>query len=150
MCKEKNQDWCSSSGEVELNVWELGHLNFRMWWYEVCLIADEYLVVVCLICIAKYQCCTVLYGLFFLQVHIEFVENMLTVHNKYKELIREVFHGDQNFIAALDKACSFVVNHRPNPKVACRSPEMVGIVYSNNINLLCLKLLELNPVCLDE
>jgi hypothetical protein len=92
----------------------------------------------------------VLYGLLFVQVHIQFVESMLAVHKKYKELIQDVFHGDQNFIGALDKACSSVVNHRPNPKMACRSPEMVGILYNNNINLCCSKLLELNPVCLGE
>jgi cullin 2 len=51
---------------------------------------------------------------------------MLSVHKKYKELIQEVFGGDQSFVAALDQACTFVVNHRPNPKMACRSPEMVG------------------------
>jgi Cullin, a subunit of E3 ubiquitin ligase len=94
--------------------------------------------------------CIVLYSLFFLQVHIQFVESMLTVHKKYKEVIQEVFHGDQNFIGALDKACSSVVNHRPNPKIACRSPEMVGIVYNNNISLCCSKLLELNPVFFNE
>jgi len=59
-------------------------------------------------------------------VHIQFVESMLAVHKKYKELIQDVFHGDQNFIGALDKACSSVVNHRPNPKMACRSPEMLA------------------------
>jgi cullin 2 len=58
---------------------------------------------------------------------------MLSVHKKYKELIQEVFNGDQSFIGALDKACSEVVNHRPNPKMACRSPEMVG----KHILLLC-------------
>lgn len=72
---------------------------------------------------------TVLLLLF--QVNIQFVENMLTVHKKYKELIQEVFNGDQSFVGALDKACTFVVNHRPNPKMACRSPEMVGMVYGN-------------------
>ncbi|PNF25320.1 Cullin-2 [Cryptotermes secundus] len=59
-------------------------------------------------------------------VHIQFVENMLSVHKKYKELIQDVFNGDQSFIGALDKACASVVNHRPNPKMACRSPEMLA------------------------
>ncbi|XP_069703724.1 cullin-2 isoform X1 [Periplaneta americana] len=59
-------------------------------------------------------------------VHIQFVESMLTVHKKYKELIQEVFNGDQSFVGALDKACSSVINHRPNPKMACRSPEMLA------------------------
>jgi hypothetical protein len=54
---------------------------------------------------------------------------MLSVHKKYKDLIQEVFNGDQSFIGALDKACSSVINHRPNLKMACRSPEMVGMVH---------------------
>jgi len=107
-------------------------------------------VLYCIILYCAIWSVIVLYGLFFLQVHIQFVESMLAVHKKYKELIQDVFHGDQNFIGALDKACSSVVNHRPNPKMACRSPEMVGILYNNDINLWCSKLLELNPVCLDE
>jgi hypothetical protein len=57
---------------------------------------------------------------------------MLSVHKKYKELIQDVFNGDQSFIGALDKACASVVNHRPNPKMACRSPEMVGMIYDKN------------------
>lgn len=46
---------------------------------------------------------------------------------KYKQLIREVFGGDQNFIGALDKACSSVINHRPSVgKSPCRSPELLA------------------------
>jgi cullin 2 len=58
---------------------------------------------------------------------------MLSVHKKYKELIQDVFNGDQSFIGALDKACASAVNHRPNPKMTCRSPEMVGMIYDKNI-----------------
>lgn len=58
---------------------------------------------------------------------------MLSVHKKYKELIQDVFNGDQSFIGALDKACASVVNHRPNPKMACRSPEMVGVICDKNL-----------------
>ena len=28
-------------------------------------------------------------------MHTDFVENMLTVHKKYRDLIQEVFQGDQ-------------------------------------------------------
>jgi hypothetical protein len=62
---------------------------------------------------------------------------MLSVHKKYKELIDDVFNGDQSFIGALDKACASVVNHRPNPKMACRSPEMVGMIYDENSFFFC-------------
>uniref|UniRef100_A0A1B6DHH6 Cullin-2 n=1 Tax=Clastoptera arizonana TaxID=38151 RepID=A0A1B6DHH6_9HEMI len=58
-------------------------------------------------------------------VHTQFVESMLGVHKKYKELIQEVFHSDQSFMGALDKACSSVINHRLNPKQPCRSPELL-------------------------
>ncbi|XP_075213693.1 cullin 2 [Lycorma delicatula] len=59
-------------------------------------------------------------------VHTQFVESMLGVHKKYKELIHEVFASDQSFMGALDKACSSVINHRPNPKQPCRSPELLA------------------------
>lgn len=60
-------------------------------------------------------------------VHISFVENLLAVYKKYRQLIQEVFNGDQNFMGALDKACSSVINHRPNSgKSPCRSPELLA------------------------
>nr|CAD7453320.1 unnamed protein product [Timema tahoe] len=59
-------------------------------------------------------------------VHMQFVENMLTVYKKYREMINIVFADDQSFVGALDKACSSVINHRPTPKTPCRSPEMLA------------------------
>ncbi|XP_019874549.1 cullin-2 isoform X2 [Aethina tumida] len=60
-------------------------------------------------------------------VHVTFVENLLAVYKKYRQLIQEVFKGDQNFMGALDKACSSVINHRPNMgKTACKSPELLA------------------------
>lgn len=60
-------------------------------------------------------------------VHINFVENLLAVYKKYKQQIQEVFNSDQNFMGALDKACSYVINHRPNAgKSPCRSPELLA------------------------
>ncbi|XP_045466158.1 cullin-2 [Harmonia axyridis] len=60
-------------------------------------------------------------------IHINFVENLLNVHSRYKLLIQEVFKSDQNFMGALDKACSYVINHRPNGgKSPCRSPELLA------------------------
>lgn len=58
-------------------------------------------------------------------VHTQFVESMLGVHKKYKELIAEVFSGDQNFMGALDKACSSVINFRQS-KQMCKSPELLA------------------------
>ncbi|KAF2900626.1 hypothetical protein ILUMI_05565 [Ignelater luminosus] len=60
-------------------------------------------------------------------VHINFVENLLKVYKKYRQLIQEVFKGDQNFMGALDKACSSVINHRPiEGKGPCKSPELLA------------------------
>lgn len=58
-------------------------------------------------------------------VHVDFVENMLSVHKKYKDLIQDVFQGDQAFVGALDKACTAVINHR-EPKTASKSPELLA------------------------
>ncbi|XP_017775515.1 PREDICTED: cullin-2 [Nicrophorus vespilloides] len=60
-------------------------------------------------------------------IHVNFVENLLEVYQKYRQQIQEVFSGDQNFMGALDKACSSVINHRPNKgKTPCRSPELLA------------------------
>jgi len=59
------------------------------------------------------------------QVHSQFVENMLGVHKKYRDLIKEVFKDDQSFVGALDKACTLVINHKSNPRTPSKSPEMV-------------------------
>ncbi|XP_025833506.1 cullin-2 [Agrilus planipennis] len=60
-------------------------------------------------------------------MHIHFVENLLKVYKKYKQLIQEVFNADQNFVGALDKACSSVINHKSNGgRGPCRSPELLA------------------------
>lgn len=69
------------------------------------------------------QCVTTLKGE---NVYCQFVESMLTLHKKYKDMINDVFSGDQSFIGALDRACSSVINYRINPKVSSRSPEMLA------------------------
>jgi len=58
-------------------------------------------------------------------IHTDFVENMLNVHKMYRELIQDVFQGDQAFIGALDRACTAVINHR-EPKTPSRSPELLA------------------------
>jgi len=57
---------------------------------------------------------------------MQFVENMLNVHSKYSEMIKEVFNSDQSFVGALDKACSAIVNHRHAAKQPVRAPELVN------------------------
>ncbi|ESP02261.1 hypothetical protein LOTGIDRAFT_207667 [Lottia gigantea] len=56
----------------------------------------------------------------------QFVESMLEVHNRYKDMIKNVFNGDQQFVGALDKACAHVINYRLNPKSVCKSPELLS------------------------
>lgn len=55
-----------------------------------------------------------------------FVENLLEVYRKQRDLINDVFNSDQQFIGALDKACSYVINHRVNSKLPCRSAELLA------------------------
>ncbi|KAK7010319.1 cullin-2 [Biomphalaria glabrata] len=56
-----------------------------------------------------------------------FVEAMLKVYHKFKELIADVFNNDQAFTGALDKACSAVINHKPqNSRQPNRSPELLA------------------------
>jgi cullin 2 len=59
-------------------------------------------------------------------IAVQFVEGMLSVHSKYKEITNTVFSNDQLFSSALDMACAAVVNHRLNTKQNCRSPELLA------------------------
>ena len=54
----------------------------------------------------------------------DFVENILKVYRKYREMITKVFNGDQAFLGAMDKAMTAVINHR-QPKTQSKSPELV-------------------------
>lgn len=65
-------------------------------------------------------------AMFDFQIHSQFVENVLGVHKKYRDLIKEVFKDDQSYVGALDKACTHVINHRVNPRIPSKSPEMVN------------------------
>ena len=60
----------------------------------------------------------------FFQIAQDFVENILNVYKKYRQMIQEVFLGDQAFVGALDKACTAVINHR-EPKQQAKAPELV-------------------------
>lgn len=57
---------------------------------------------------------------------------MLQIHSKYSESIKDIFQNDQEFLSALDKACSTAINHRINPKLPCRSPELVNELNQNS------------------
>ena len=54
---------------------------------------------------------------------------MLQIHSKYSEVIKDIFQNDQEFLSALDKACSTAINHRANPKMPCKSPELVRFTF---------------------
>ena len=41
-------------------------------------------------------------------------------------MIKDLFNEDKAFIGALDKAFESVINHKPNPKTACKSPELLA------------------------
>jgi cullin 2 len=52
---------------------------------------------------------------------------MLQVHLKYENLISETFKNDSQFLGALDKACSSVINSKlSDGKTLCRSAELVS------------------------
>ncbi len=75
-----------------------------------------------------------LYTKLYFQIPTLFVEHMLQIHSKYSELIKDIFQNDQEFLSALDKACSTAINHKSSPKLPCRSPELVLIIFQQNIN----------------
>lgn len=59
--------------------------------------------------------------------HMDFVESIILLYKKYKEVVNTVFKADQMFISSLDKACTAVINFKSCTKNPCRSPELVSI-----------------------
>ncbi|KAK7473994.1 hypothetical protein BaRGS_00034763 [Batillaria attramentaria] len=59
-------------------------------------------------------------------VPANFVESVLEVHSHFSDLIQKVFGNDQQFVGALDKACAAVINYKLNPKLPCKSPELLA------------------------
>jgi len=62
--------------------------------------------------------------------HLDFVENIIVVHKKYKEIVSSVFKSDQLFLSTLDKAFTSVINHKVpghhrTTVATCKSPELV-------------------------
>ncbi|XP_078035422.1 cullin 2 isoform X2 [Augochlora pura] len=65
-------------------------------------------------------------------VHTQFVETMLDVHTKYSNLIKDVFPNDLMFVAAFDKSCSAIVNHKTVADQPARAPELLA-KYCNSL-----------------
>ena len=80
------------------------------------------------------------------QIAQDFVENILGVHQKYREMIGDTFSGDQAFVGALDKACTAVINHRL-PKQQAKAPELVKH-FSKFYSFFQILKLENQPKCL--
>lgn len=55
-----------------------------------------------------------------------FVDQMLNLYNHYNKLIEDVFDNHIDFLAALDMACTEVINYRENIRAPCRSPEIMS------------------------
>ncbi|ODM94965.1 Cullin-2 [Orchesella cincta] len=58
--------------------------------------------------------------------HMDFVESIILLYKKYKDIVNTVFKSDQMFISSLDKACTAVINFRQCTKNPCRSPELLA------------------------
>ncbi|XP_033639756.1 cullin-2-like [Asterias rubens] len=59
-------------------------------------------------------------------VHAHFVDVILALHTKYSSMVNQTLGKDKVFTMALDKACAAIVNDRPNPRLPCRSPELLA------------------------
>ncbi|XP_058830462.1 cullin-2 [Topomyia yanbarensis] len=59
-------------------------------------------------------------------IHVQFVEGMLQVHEKYEEIIADTFNSDPVFLSALDKACSGVINSHAYEKQPGKSAELIA------------------------
>ena len=55
-----------------------------------------------------------------------YVENLLEVHRKYEEIVKNVFCNDQKFQEAHFKAFECVVNKKTGPKTMPKSPELIA------------------------
>lgn len=57
---------------------------------------------------------------------MSFVEIIMSIYRKYKEMIEKIFQSDKNFTSALDKACISIVNYSPDNK-SYKSSELVKV-----------------------
>lgn len=68
-------------------------------------------------------------------VPAQFVESLLKVHQKYMDMIKNLFSNDQQFVGALDKAFESVINHRVTSRNICKSPELLAKYVSLSYDL---------------
>lgn len=64
------------------------------------------------------------FNFFRLQMCMSFVEIIMSIYKKYKEIIEKIFQSDKSFTGALDKACIHIVNYSPDNK-SYKSSELV-------------------------
>lgn len=62
---------------------------------------------------------------FAFQLPTVFVETLLDFHTKYLHIIRETFLNNSEFISALDKACTVIVNMKNPNRLSAKAPELV-------------------------
>jgi len=56
----------------------------------------------------------------------QYVDELLNIHKKFSDLIKDTFRDDPAFISALDKACATIVNYRHDPRRSSKSPELLA------------------------
>ena len=66
-----------------------------------------------------------LFSCFAFQLPTVFVETLLDFHTKYLHIIRETFLNNSEFISALDKACTVIVNMKNPNRLSAKAPELV-------------------------
>ncbi len=54
------------------------------------------------------------------------MDNVLSVYNKFSEMVRTVFQNDQEFFGAMDKALLVAVNHKAEARSVPKASEWVG------------------------
>lgn len=73
-----------------------------------------------------------------LQMCMSFVDIIMSIYKKYKEIIEKIFQSDKTFTGALDKACIHIVNYSPDNK-SYKSSELVRL-----LRLIFLRLKNVN------
>ena len=61
------------------------------------------------------------------QMCMPFVEIVMSIYRKYRDMIERIFQSDKSFFSALDRGCISIVNNAPDTK-NYKSPELVSKV----------------------
>lgn len=56
----------------------------------------------------------------------QYIDELLGIHRKFSELIKDTFKDDAAFVSALDKACATIVNYKHDPRRSSKSPELLA------------------------